>query len=80
MHTKKITLALAGIALTACGHHHDEPEIINERPSFLGTITAKTYDGVSDDLLTAGLGATGLAGALPAYADPLNPTLSLIHI
>ncbi|USX27047.1 D-(-)-3-hydroxybutyrate oligomer hydrolase [Oxalobacteraceae bacterium OTU3CINTB1] len=74
MHTKKITLALAGIALTACGHHHDEPEIINERPSFLGTITAKTYDGVSDDLLTAGLGATGLAGALSAYADPLNPT------
>ena len=74
MHTKKITLALAGIALTACGHHHDGPEIINERPSYLGTITAKTYDGVSDDLLTAGLGATGLAGALPAYADPLNPT------
>jgi hydroxybutyrate-dimer hydrolase len=76
MHTKKIVLALAGIALTACGHHHhdDEPEIINERPSFLGTITAKTYDGVSDDLLTAGLGATGLAAALPAYADPLNPT------
>lgn len=74
MHTKKITLALAGIALTACGHHHDKPEIINERPSFLGTITAKTYDGVSDDLLTAGLGSTGLAGALPAYADPLNPT------
>ncbi|SEO29267.1 hydroxybutyrate-dimer hydrolase [Duganella sp. CF517] len=74
MHTKKITLALAGIALTACGHHHDEPEIINERPSFLGAVSAKTYDGVSDDLLTAGLGATGLAGALPAYADPLNPT------
>ena len=74
MHTKKITLALAGIALTACGHHRDEPEIINERPSFLGAISAKTYDGASDDLLTAGLGATGLAGALPAYADPLNPT------
>jgi hydroxybutyrate-dimer hydrolase len=75
MHTKKIVLALAGIALTACGSHHDdEPEIINDRPSFLGTVTAKTYDGVSDDLLTGGLGATGLAGPLPAYADPANPT------
>jgi len=76
MHTKKIALALAGIALTACGHHHhdDDPEIINERPGYLGTISAKTYDGVSDDLLTAGLGATGLAGPLPAYADPANPT------
>lgn len=75
MHTKKIALALASIALTACGSHDDdEPEIINERPSYLGTITAKTYDGVSDDLLTGGLGVTGLAGPLPAYADPLNPT------
>ncbi|MBP1205757.1 hydroxybutyrate-dimer hydrolase [Duganella sp. 1411] len=75
MHTKRIVLALAGIALTACGHHrHDEPEIINERPSYLGTITAKTYDGVSDDLLTGGLGVSGLIAAAPAYADPLNPT------
>ena len=76
MQTKKIVLALAGIALSACGHHgHDDDDHdINERPSYLGTITAKTYDGVSDDLLTAGLGATGLGGALPAYADPLNPT------
>lgn len=75
MHTKKIVLALAGIALTACGHHrHDEPEIINERPSYLGTITAKTYDGASDDLLTGGLGVNGLIAPTPAYADPLNPT------
>src|SRR5690348_9797704 len=38
------------------------------------------YNGVTDDLLTAGLGATGL-GALgsgvvtpPGFADPLHPT------
>ena len=76
MHTKKIALALACTAIAACNsnHHHDGPEIINERPSYLGTISSKTYDGTSDDLLTAGLGATGLAGALPAYADPLSPT------
>src|SRR5262245_15301908 len=33
------------------------------------------YDGVSNDLLTAGLGRTGLGSAsAPGFADPLNPT------
>ncbi len=33
------------------------------------------YDGVSDDLLTAGLGRTGLGSATPpGFADPLHPT------
>lgn len=33
------------------------------------------YDGVTDDLLTAGLGKDGLASAIaPTFADPLNPT------
>ena len=35
-----------------------------------------TYDGVSDDLLTAGLGKTGLGGAAPAIAVPASPTLA----
>ena len=34
-----------------------------------------TYDGVTNDLLTAGLGKTGLGGAFPpAFVDPANPT------
>jgi hydroxybutyrate-dimer hydrolase len=76
MHIKKIALALAGIALTACGsNEHDTAEDLNQLPSYLGTISSKTYDGGSDDLLTAGLGVSGLAAAAaPAYADPLNPT------
>ncbi|MYN15726.1 D-(-)-3-hydroxybutyrate oligomer hydrolase [Rugamonas sp. FT107W] len=76
MHIKKITLALAGIALTACGaNEHDTAEDLNVLPAYLGTISSKTYDGTTDDLLTAGLGATGLAAATaPAYADPSNPT------
>ncbi|GJI89253.1 3-hydroxybutyrate oligomer hydrolase family protein [Duganella hordei] len=76
MHIKKLALALAGVALTACGsNEHDTAEDLNQLPSYLGTITSKTYDGTSDDLLTAGLGATGLAAAAaPAYADPVNPT------
>jgi hydroxybutyrate-dimer hydrolase len=33
------------------------------------------YDGVTNDLLTAGLGKTGLGSAIPpGFADPLNPT------
>jgi hydroxybutyrate-dimer hydrolase len=37
-------------------------------------VAEKVYDGVTDDLLTAGLGKTGLLGAAPAFVDPLNPT------
>ena len=81
MYKNTLALALAGIALTGCGwfdgdddDDDDKPQIINERPTYLGNITSKSYDGVSDDLLTGGLGTTGLAAALPAYADPLNPT------
>lgn len=45
------------------------------RPAFVsGTVAVKTYDGVSDDLATGGLGKDGLAGAAPAFADPNAPT------
>jgi hydroxybutyrate-dimer hydrolase len=40
------------------------------------TVSTTAYDGNSDDLLTAGLGKTGLAGAAPAPADPANPTVA----
>ena len=33
-----------------------------------------TYDGVTDDLVTGGLGADGMLGKRPGYADPLHPT------
>lgn len=48
----------------------------NNRPTFIvGTISIKSYDGTSDDLLTAGLGKDGLAAAAaPAFADPTAPT------
>jgi hydroxybutyrate-dimer hydrolase len=47
---------------------------INVKPDFLGTIHQATYDGISNDLLTAGLGKTGLQGAAPTFADPAKPT------
>ena len=39
-----------------------------------GPIAETAYDGTTDDLLTAGLGKTGLMGATPVFADPLHPT------
>jgi len=39
----------------------------------VGQILRADYDGLSDDLLTAGLGATGLAGAAPTAANPASP-------
>jgi hydroxybutyrate-dimer hydrolase len=75
MQIKTVVLALAGIAVTACGsNEHNQQEDLNIKPSYLGDISSKTYDGTSDDLLTAGLGKTGLAAAAPAYTDPANPT------
>ena len=68
---KPLQNALVGTAavllLTACNY--------NQRPAFLqGPVTKVEYDGVSNDLLTAGLGADGLAGVAPTFADALNPT------
>jgi hydroxybutyrate-dimer hydrolase len=49
---------------------------LNFKPGFISGEVRKTeYDGVNDDLLTAGLGAAGLAGAAaPGYANALAPT------
>ena len=41
---------------------------VNIKPAFAGTVANTTYDGTSDDLLTAGLGRTGLAGAAPTLS------------
>ena len=71
---RTLALAGAGLALASCGGGKTIPDELNTLPTYLGTITSTNYDGASDDLLTAGLGKTGLAGAAPAYADPLKPT------
>jgi len=47
----------------------------NEKPRFVGAIHSTCYEEAdSDDLLTAGLGKTGLQGAAPAFGNPLAPT------
>jgi hydroxybutyrate-dimer hydrolase len=68
----KPVLACLVLAVTASAASADNP-----LPSFVvpGSLEHMDYDGLTDDLLTAGLGASGLASAVaPAYANPANPT------
>ncbi len=69
LHKRILPLLLA---VAAC---HASPDT-NDLPSFVkGTIVTNTYDGTSDDLLTGGLGKTGLGSAAPpAFAKPDSPT------
>ena len=65
-------VALAAATLAAgCG---DDGSKANAKPGFVGTVTMLEYDGDKNDLLTAGLGKTGLAGAAPGYTDAAAPT------
>lgn len=63
-------LVIAAAAQAGGGQFNNAP---NKPPAGVTAASAITYDGVSDDLLTAGLGKTGLAGARPAVADPGDP-------
>ena len=71
-----VPAAIAAAVLAACGGSGDgETAALNAEPAYLGAISEASYDGASNDLLTAGLGATGMAAAAPpAFADPLKPT------
>ncbi len=67
--------AVAALATSGCGGGNTTVKLgegdyeVNLKPSFVGSTNTLTYDGSSDDLLTAGLGRTGLASAVA-------PTLS----
>ncbi|WP_429526914.1 D-(-)-3-hydroxybutyrate oligomer hydrolase [Paraburkholderia youngii] len=70
----------SAIVLAGCGGGNDDglhpPPPNNVLPGFIkSAVTTKSYDGNSDDLLTAGLGKTGLASAsAPAIANTAQPT------
>jgi hydroxybutyrate-dimer hydrolase len=47
----------------------------NDKPARLGEVSRAVFDGASDDLLTAGLGKTGLGGStVPGFANNDAPT------
>ena len=58
---------LAAAVLAACGGSDGDSAALNTKPTYLGAISEATYDGTSNDLLTAGLGATGLGEQLQKY-------------
>ena len=76
--TSMTAVAAAVLVLAGCGGGGGSSggsfESKNIKPTYLGTVVTANYDGNSDDLLTAGLGKTGLGGVSPVAADPLNPT------
>jgi hydroxybutyrate-dimer hydrolase len=59
----------------AFADERDERDERDAHRSWRGTYTKSSYDGISNDLLTAGLGKTGLQNPVaPAFADSLHPT------
>jgi hydroxybutyrate-dimer hydrolase len=65
------------LALAGCNIHDPSPGDPNVLPSFIkSAIVTNSYDGTTDDLLTAGLGKSGLAGGAPAVANAASPTLA----
>lgn len=76
-------VTLGASLLSACGGGGDGPRLSNDLPAGITQLSSLVYPaaarGTGDtattqDLLTAGLGRTGLGGAAPVYANPLAPT------
>jgi hydroxybutyrate-dimer hydrolase len=78
---RMLTVVCVAALMAGCGgggkdddDNGGNPPEANAKPAYVGTVTVTEYDGSTDDLLTAGLGRTGLAGAVPGYTDPASPT------
>ena len=75
--TALATAVLAGCGSSDSGSTNDLPQGITQRgvTVYPATAVGSGSTAATQDLLTAGIGRTGLgAAAAPAYADPLNPT------
>ena len=71
-------IGATGMTLTAC----KDQAPFNEIPDFIqGDINQSSYDGITNDLLTAGLGASGLASSpASAFADRIVFTEDQVRI
>lgn len=63
-----VALPLALLA-AGCVGEGDGDRDVNIRPAYLSQLRSATYDGVADDLLTAGLGMSGLGSAVSPTAS-----------
>jgi hydroxybutyrate-dimer hydrolase len=77
-----LPLSLCAALLAGCYPDDGAPDA-NTLPGGIAQVGVTVYGATTagtgstaatQDLLTAGLGRTGIGGATPAYADPLNPT------
>ena len=66
----------AAVAIAGCvgGGSTPAPDLNVLPARIVNVVGPVTYDGTTDDLLTAGLGKTGIGGAAPGFADAANPT------
>ena len=71
-----LSAALVGLAAAAQPAPAQDADFPFPVPPFIaGPVKVTSYDGITDDLLTAGLGRAGLGSAAPpTVADPLHPT------
>lgn len=69
--TRAVCLAAAA-ALMASGGVAVASNPVPGKLAVRGAVSVKYYDGISDDLLTAGLGKSGLAGAAPVATPALD--------
>lgn len=70
---KQLSVLLSTLAIAGCNGTTSVE--LNLKPAFVGAVVQTSYDGNPDDLLTAGMGKTGLQGATaPTVADAGNPT------
>lgn len=73
----KIATVLVAALLAACAGAPKPPSAgTPSGATFIGEPVRRALDGTTDDLLSAGLGLTGLRGAAPGFADPAHPTPS----
>lgn len=80
-HASRVVLLCAFVAAPAFAGDQDERSERDSSPSWHGAVTKTAYDGVGNDLLTGGLGKTGLQNAAaPVFVDPLNPTAAELRI
>ncbi|PCI31942.1 MAG: D-(-)-3-hydroxybutyrate oligomer hydrolase [Alphaproteobacteria bacterium] len=76
--THKSLVVLLGLGLASCSGDKAVTVETAQAPDFLvGEMSRTAYDGTSDDLLTGGLGLSGLQSPTPpAFADDDKPTVA----